>query len=244
MMRKRRLSRLNIAMWSPPSQIQIDWDAIGKACNLSFTAPQRQTIESHVVDYLLFEGAERAAPFQRDRDAWLKKLGKIAQDLQTILTDKPCSDRSARYGLADVQVKFDMIAKAAWGHTVPLDYMAAFLASAVDAVERQDLSHEQPAGFEEFGIKEGTRKVPPGFQEGLRWVALVSKLRDSFTQWQLPAGIRNDAPDDKSNSEFVKFFSSLQRQFPAEAQRHNTQGLVALAKAMTRAVGTPTSASG
>src|SRR2546429_9194737 len=173
-MRKRRLPRLSTAMWKASLGGQIEWAALEKAIGKPFTPAQREEIAKHNRDYLLFEGAERAAPFKRDRDSWLDSLYDVAQSLENILTRMPMHDRAAQDGYAEVQTRFDEIARAAYEHTLPLDYMAPFLVSAVEAAKLE------------------MKDELPGFEERERWCRLGSKLHSCFTGWGVPAGARKD----------------------------------------------------
>lgn len=213
-MRTRRLSRLGTAIWTASPGGQIDWAALEKAIGNPFTAAQREEIEKLIRDYLLLEGAERAAPFKRDRDSWLDRLRDVAQSLQDILTRMPMHDRASRDGYAEVQMQFDEIAKEAYGHTLPLDYAAAFLVSAVEAAN--------------LAMKDEL----PGFEEGKRWRGLVSKLHSRFSEWGFKSGVRKDGG---RNSPFVVFFHTLQQQWPANARRH-MQSKPALAQAISGAI--------
>jgi hypothetical protein len=210
-MRKRRLPRLGTAIWTASPGGQFDWAALEKAIGNPFTPAQREEIAKLVRHYLLLEGAERAAPFKRDRDSWLYRLDDVARSLQDILTRRPMLDRASRDGYAEVKMRFDKIAREACGHTLPLDYVAAFLVSAVEAADLE--------------MKDDLL----GFEEGERWCELVSKLRSRFTEWGFPSGVRKD--DGERHSPFVVFFHTLQQQCPADARRH-TQSMPALAKAI------------
>jgi hypothetical protein len=198
------------AIWTASPGGQIDWAALEKAIGNSFTPAQREEIAKLTSDYLLLEGAERAAPFKRDRDSWLHRLYDVAQSLQDILTRMPMLDRAARDGYAEVQTRFNEIAREAHMDTLPLDLAAAFLVSAVAAnLEMKD----------------------EGFEEGERWCGLVSKLHSRFSEWGFPSGARKDGERD---SPFVVFFHTLQQQWPADARRH-MQTMPALAKAISGA---------
>ena len=165
-MRKRRLPRLGTAIWTARPVAKLIGLRLRKAIGNSFTPAQREEIAKLIRDYLLLEGAERAAPSKRDRDSWLDRLYDVAQSLQDILTRMPMHDRAHRDGYAEVQTRFNEIARAAYGHTLPLDLTAAFLVSAVEAANQDEL---------------------PGFEEKRRWCGLVSKLHSRFTEWGFPS---------------------------------------------------------
>ncbi|PNG25698.1 hypothetical protein CR492_12325 [Methylocella silvestris] len=209
--------------------MKFDWNRLEQALGRTLSSDQRAAVNAIATEYMLLEGAERTAPFKKDRDRWIDNLREIANTLESNLIQAPCHDRAARDGLAEVQIAFDKISLAAYGTTLPLEDVASFLKSAVAACDRN--FDDRPAGFGDDA------PVLKGIQEGRQWKELVRQLHGRFAAWQLPSNIRNDADTSGKNSPFVEFFSALQRDFPEDSRRH-TQSVPALAKAMARALGT------
>ncbi len=215
-MRKRRLARLGGAKLTPHPSAPVDWLLLERALGHKLAETRRDEISTLVADYLMFEGMERAAPFQSDEQAWLTELAAAAE-LHRVLIVRPMHEQAARQGLAEVETIFAMIARDAFGSTgLSLENVACFLGPAIDAVARRD-------GAE-------------GIIEGERWRHLVAGLAMKFKQWGLPTGIRKDSDKRASgDSPFVEFFAALQSAFPEESRRHQHSS-VALAKAMSNAL--------
>jgi hypothetical protein len=216
-MRKRRLARLGGAKWTPHPSAPVDWLLLEKALGHKLADTQRDEISMLVADYLMFEGMERAAPFQSDEQAWLTKLAAAAAELHRVLVIRPMHEQAARQGLVEVEIMFARIIRDAFGSTgLSLENVACFLGPAIDAVARRDAAE--------------------GIIEGERWRHLVAGLAMKFKQWGLPTGIRKDSDKRASgDSPFVAFFAALQSVFPEESRRHQHSS-VALAKAMSNAL--------
>jgi hypothetical protein len=215
--RKRRLPRLGGAKWTPHPSAPVDWLLLEKALGHKLAETQRDEISKLVADYLMFEGMERAAPFQSDEQAWLTELAAAAAKLHRVLVIRPMHEQAARQGLVEVEIMFARITRDAFGPTgLSLENVACFLGPAIDAVARRD--------------------GPEGIIEGERWCHLVAGLAVKFNQWGLPTGIRKDSDKRVSgDSPFVEFFAALQSVFPEESRRHQHSS-VALAKAMSDAL--------
>ena len=216
-MRKRRLARLAGAKWTPHPSAPVDWLLLEKALGHELAETQREEISKLVADYLMFEGMERAAPFQSDQQSWLRELAAAAAELRRVLVVRPMQEQAARQGLAEVETMFAKITRDAFGSTgLSLENVACFLGPAIDAAARRD--------------------GPEGIIEGERWRHLVAGLAMKFKRWGLPTGIRKDSDKRASgDSPFVAFFKELQSAFPEESRRHQHSS-VALAKAMSSAL--------
>ena len=217
--RKRRLARLAGAKWTPHPSAPVDWGLLEKALGHELAETQREQISKLVADYLMFEGMERAAPFQGDQQAWLKELAAAAAELHRVLVIRPMQEQAARQGLAEVETMFATITRDALGSTgLSLENVACprkccLFRPAINAAARRD--------------------GPEGMIEGERWRHLVAGLAMKFKQSGLPPGIRKDS-DTRASGDlpFVAFFAALQSVFPEESRRHHHSS-VALAKAMS-----------
>ena len=96
-MRKRRLARLGGAKWTPHPSAPVD-ALLEKALGHELAETQREEISKLVADYLMFEGMERAAPFQSDEQAWLMELAAAAANYIEFLLFAQCTSKRRAKG--------------------------------------------------------------------------------------------------------------------------------------------------
>jgi hypothetical protein len=223
--RKSPLSRLNGAIGTSYPVPPLDWEKMEAALGHKLSSDRRDVILGLIREYLFFENLERAAPFAKDQTGCLCELraaatdfertigefGAAASELQELIAQASSHEGAPRFGLVEVQVAFDRIAKATFpGQSFALQDFANCLIAGIDSVNQT--------------------QRPPGLAEGTAWRRLVRAIDAKFREWGLPTGLRHDG----KTSPFAAFFNELQSCLPIEARRH-AQSSDALSSAMTEA---------
>ena len=211
-MARKRSKRLAYAKWRP-TKLEFsptEWEAIQTALNMSLLQPQREAISQIVQRFLTLEGAERAAPFEKERLAYLDKLSRAAEQMKRIFSDRG-GNRALTAAISDVQVELDKIAKAAGFSSPSLEIIAEYLPIAICAARTDD---------------------DAGWNERDCWEEMILNLLELLQSWGVSTSIRKDEAIQKGEikiSKIVQIVHAIQaaKCFPDDAKRHqfSLQGL-------------------